>query len=70
MPWYFWLVAAFFGYEKVLSWMFSPIFLYPIVLAGGCMAVLHSVGLSGVVLSALRLMVNRAFRRINLNLHI
>ena len=70
MPWYFWVVAVFFGYEKVLSWLFSPLLLYPLGLMGGCLAILHSVGLSGVVLNAVRLMINRAFRRFNLNLHI
>lgn len=70
VPWYFWLVALFFGYEKLLSYVYSPIILYPLVLLGGVLAMLHSMGLSGVVLGAGRLGINRFFRRMNLNFHL
>ena len=70
MPWYFWVFALFFGYEKILSYVYSPMILYPLVMVGGVFAMLHSLGLSGVVVSALRLTLNRFFRRMNLNFHI
>jgi hypothetical protein len=55
VPWYFWLILLYFGYPTLLSWLSSPILLYPLITFLGIIALLHTLGILGPMWAAAKI---------------
>ena len=49
IPWYMYLLLAFFASDNILSWLSSPIIFYPLMLVLGAFAMLYSAGLGPIM---------------------
>ncbi len=63
IPWWMYLVLAFFAADNILSWMTSPFIFYPLMMIGSIMAVLYSMGLGGIMWPVFRQTTNLVLGR-------
>lgn len=61
------MVLAFFAADNVMSWLASPILFYPILMIMGAFAVVHSMGLSPIVMPLLKQTMVQIARSIKLD---
>ena len=50
VPWWLWAVLAFFAADNLMSWLSSPLIFYPAMLVLGAFVIVHSLGLTYIVL--------------------
>ena len=63
VPWWIYLLMAFFAADNVLSWIASPFIFYPLMMILGVVAMLYSMGLGGILFPVFRQSVNMILRR-------
>lgn len=63
VPWWIYALMAFFAFDNVLSWLSSPIFFYPVIMIGGVIAILFSMGLGPLIKPVVRQTANLVFSR-------
>lgn len=54
IPWWIYLMLAFFAADNVMSWLASPIIFYPLMLILGGVSILYSMGLGPIMLPLAR----------------
>jgi hypothetical protein len=67
IPWWIYLLIAFFAADNVLSWLSSPFFFYPIMMIASVVAMMYSMGLGGIMFPLFRQSVNMVLRRANVD---
>ena len=50
VPWWLWVLLAWFASDNVMNWIASPIIFYPLLLLCSIAIVLHQMGILGVLL--------------------
>lgn len=68
IPWWIYLLLAFFAADNVIGWLSSPLIFYPIVLILGGVSLLYSMGLGPVIGPLFRQTVNVALGRFNIQI--
>jgi hypothetical protein len=41
IPWWMWILLAWFASDNIMNWLASPIFFYPLIMLGSICLVLH-----------------------------
>jgi hypothetical protein len=41
IPWWMWVLLAWFASDNIMSWLASPLFFYPLIMIGSICLVLH-----------------------------
>ena len=67
IPWWIYLVLAFFAADNILSWLTSPFIFYPLIIILGFVSILYSMGLGGVMLVVIRQSANLILRRVGID---
>jgi hypothetical protein len=67
VPWWIYLLLAFFAADNVLSWIASPFIFYPLMMVVSVVAMLYSMGFGGIMLPLFRQSVNFTLRRFNID---
>ena len=67
IPWWIYLVLAFFAADNVLSWLASPFIFYPLVMVLGVISIMYSMGLGGVMFMVARQTTNLILRRVGVD---
>lgn len=67
VPWWIYLLMAFFAADNVLSWIASPFIFYPLMMVLSVVAMLYSMGLGGIMFPLFRQSVNLVLRRVGLD---
>lgn len=49
IPWWMWVLLAWFASDNIMNWLSSPIFFYPLIMIGSICMVLQSMGILGVM---------------------
>lgn len=68
IPWWIYLVLAFFAADNVLSWLASPFIFYPLIMVLGVISIMYSMGLGGVMFMVARQTTNLILRRVGVDL--
>ena len=68
IPWWIYLLLAFFAADNVIGWLSSPLIFYPIVMILGGVSLLYSMGLGPVIGPLARQTVNVVMGRFNMQL--
>ncbi len=67
IPWWIYLLLAFFAADNVMGWISSPFIFYPLMLVLGAVAMLYSMGLGPLIGPLVRGAVNTGFRTAGVN---
>jgi hypothetical protein len=67
IPWWIYLMLAFFAADNVMGWLSSPFIFYPLMLVVGGIAMLYSMGLGSLMGPLARQSVNLGLRNVGLN---
>jgi len=70
IPWWIYLMLAFFAADNVMGWISSPFIFYPLMLILGGVAMLYSMGLGPLLGPLARQTVNVGLRSARLNFQI
>ena len=49
IPFYMWVLLAFFASDNIMGWLSSPILFYPLVLLAGVAVILNQLGILGIL---------------------
>lgn len=55
VPWWMWVLLAWFASDNILNWLASPLFFYPLILLSSVCLVLHQMGILSVLVSTFAL---------------
>ena len=67
VPWWIYLLLAFFAADNVMGWISSPLIFYPLMLIFGSIAMLYSMGLGSLMGPLARQVVNGGLRGAGIN---
>jgi len=67
VPWWIYGLLAFFAFDNVLAWLASPIFFYPVIMIGGLISILFSMGLGPVLKPIFRQTANLVLGRLGVD---
>ena len=67
VPWWIYGLLAFFAFDNVLAWLASPIFFYPVIMIGGVISILFSMGLGPVIKPVFRQTTNLVLGRVGVD---
>lgn len=70
IPWWIYLLLAFFAADNVMGWLSSPLIFYPLMLIIGGVAMLYSMGLGSLMGPLARQSINMGLRSTGLNFQI
>ncbi|CDW88237.1 uncharacterized protein STYLEM_17355 [Stylonychia lemnae] len=68
IPWWIYLLLAFFAADNVIGWLSSPLIFYPLVMILGGISMLYSMGLGPVIGPLARQTTNVVLSRFNMQL--
>jgi hypothetical protein len=54
IPWWMWILLAWFASDNIMNWLASPIFFYPLIMIGCLCLVLQSMGILGLMLGLMK----------------
>jgi len=67
VPWWLWALLAFFAADNLMSWLSSPLVFYPAMLVLGALVIVHSLGLTYIVLPLVKQTVWFTVRRMRID---
>ena len=67
VPWWLWALLAFFAADNLMSWLSSPLVFYPAMLLLGALVIVHSLGLTYIVLPLVKQTVWFTVRRMRID---
>lgn len=67
VPWWIYLLLAFFAADNVMGWISSPFIFYPLMFLVGAVAMLYSMGLGPLIGPLARGTINTGFRSAGVN---
>lgn len=70
VPWWIYLLLAFFAADNVMGWLSSPLIFYPLMLVFGAIAVLYSMGLGSLMGPLARQSINMGLRSVGVNFQV
>jgi hypothetical protein len=50
IPWWMWVLLAWFASDNIMSWLASPIFFFPLMFLSSICLVLHQMGILSLLL--------------------
>ena len=68
VPWWIYLLLAFFAADNIIGWLASPLFFYPLVVVLGGVSLLYSMGLGPVIGPLARQTINVIAGRFNMQI--
>jgi hypothetical protein len=64
VPWWIYALLAFFAADNIFSWLSHPLLFYPIIMFGGIISILFSMGLGPVLKPIFRQVTNLLLSRV------
>jgi len=70
VPWWIYGLLAFFAADNIFSWLSHPILFYPIIMFGGLISILFSMGLGPVLKPIFRQVANLLLSRVGVTMRL
>jgi hypothetical protein len=67
VPWWLWALLAFFAADNLMSWLSSPLIFYPAMLVLGALVIVHSLGLTYIVIPLVKQTLWFTVRRLRID---